>query len=120
LQLAPVFGIIISGIQMVGKFAELEASRVSDEDPDVLSAPVGETIIPAAVGINIGLVGWALILISLFAFRFRAAWLYWFILVNSLVIGFAFPIGTGVALLLMGYTFYHRAEFLQAARKPGA
>ena len=63
-------------------------------------------------GIVIGLVGVAQICASLYSYRYRAPWFFWFLVVYGGVILFAFGLGTIIGAFFLIFSLTHRKEFL--------
>ena len=64
----------------------------------------------AALGVAIA--GLVLIGIALLLFRYRAKWVFWFLLIYSIVIIPVVPIGTVLAAFFITYCLMFRNEFL--------
>ena len=81
-------------------------------DPSQLSELIGEVIIVSVVCLVLGLLGPVLLLVSLVGFRYRAVWLFWFLIITSILSLPAFPIGTIMGIVILIYSITHRNEFL--------
>jgi hypothetical protein len=64
------------------------------------------------IGVGLGLVGVAFILVSLIKFRYRAEWLFWFLVIDGVVSLIVLPIGTVVGISFLVYGIANRAQFL--------
>jgi hypothetical protein len=64
------------------------------------------------IGVGLGLVGVAFIFVSLIKFRYRAEWLFWFLVIDGVVSLIVLPIGTVVGISFLVYGIANRAQFL--------
>lgn len=81
-------------------------------DPQALSSVIGTVLLFTAIGLATGLAGAILLAISLMRFRYRAVWLFWFLVIYSALLLFSFPVGTAVGIFFLVYCFTRRGEFL--------
>ena len=81
-------------------------------DTSKLANTIGDMLVAAGVGISCGLISLILILVSLFACRYRAAWLYWFLVIYSVIYLFAIPVGTVIGIVFLIYLLTNRNQFL--------
>ncbi len=108
---------VLSLIVFVGMVKSLLSSYLGHGvhgigDPSQLSKLIGEVLIASIVCMVLGLLGPVLLLVSLAGCRYRAAWLYWFLFINSILNLPAFPVGTIIGIVLLIYSLTHRNEFL--------
>ena len=116
LQLGPVIGAIGSVIGMMHAFETLGASGMAD--PQRLSANIGEVLISTAIGFGVGLIGLALLCVALFVYRYRAVWLFWFLVIYGGVLLLGYPVGTVISIPFLVYSITFRHEFLKP-KEPG-
>ncbi|MGB8355591.1 MAG: protein kinase, partial [Chthoniobacteraceae bacterium] len=109
LQLGLLYGVIWSGVGMMRTFALIGASGIIDAK--TLAGAIGSVLEASCIGLVTGILGLVLLSIALMAMRYRAPWFYWFLVINSWLLIFAFPIGTGFAIFFLIYCSKHRAEF---------
>ncbi|MES2594161.1 MAG: MotA/TolQ/ExbB proton channel family protein [Verrucomicrobiota bacterium] len=85
LQLAPVFGLVLTVLGMMKAFSTLGADGVGD--PAQLSGAIGEVLISTAIGFAVGLIGFVLLGIAILGQGCRARWvkvLFWLALLPAL------------------------------------
>jgi hypothetical protein len=70
----------------------------------------------AIPGLLIGVVGLSAIVLALTAFRYRAKWFFWAVVLYDVVLLGAAPVGTGVGLLLLAFCLWRRDEFFPEPR----
>jgi hypothetical protein len=110
LQAAPLAGLIATSMAVMKSFDKLGTSGI--KDPSHVSIPIGDTLIWTLIGVGLGLVGVAFIFVSLIKFRYRAEWLFWFLVIDGVVSLIVFPIGTVVGISFLVYGIANRAQFL--------
>ena|SRR6266853_6153541 len=111
LQLGTPIGMVGTAIGMLHAFKTLESSS-GTADPQRLSANIGEVLIATAIGASLSFIGMVLICIALFASRYRAPWLFWFLVIYGGILLFVFPLGTVIGIIILIFCFIQRQEFL--------
>ena len=112
-QLGPLIGTAGAAIGMMHAFKTLESSGISD--PQQLSANISEVLISTAMGLGFSVVGLVLICIALFASRYRAPWLFWFLVIYGGILLCCFPVSAILGLLglvILVFCLAYRHEFL--------
>ncbi len=114
LQLGPVIGVLGTVAGTMRAFQTLGSRGI--DNPRQLAAAMSIVLCATAAGAVLGLVGLILLLVSVFGCRYRAPWLFWFLVIYGGVMVFAYPVGTiiGAALLVICLTC--RDQFLKPAR----
>jgi len=113
MQLAPVLGMIGTIFGMIRAFKGLRSDTESQVgDPSLLSSAIGEVLIATFVGMSIALIGAVLMLVAVFACRYRSPWLFWLFIVLGLLYLLAFPLGTLIGVVFLVVAFSKRMEFL--------
>ncbi|MFN0125107.1 MAG: hypothetical protein ACKV19_00275 [Verrucomicrobiales bacterium] len=113
LQLGPVVGLAWTAEGMRRAFAELELEASEGiNDPQRLDAAIGDVLVGSIMGLSMGVVGLVLMFVALMGCRYRAQWFFWFLVVYSGLSLLAFPIGTVVGGVFLGYCLRYRHEFL--------
>lgn len=92
----------------------LSQSRSGAPDPSRLSALIGEALISITAGMLLGLVGAALIFLSIYLKRYRAPWLFWLMAILGVVYLPALPLGTLIGLGFLVVALTKRKELLAA------
>lgn len=115
LQAAPLGGLIATSMAMMKSFDKLGTSGI--KDPSHVSIPIGDTLIWTLIGVGLSLVGVAFIFVSLIKFRYRAEWLFWFLVIDGLISLILFPIGTFVGISFLVYGIANRAQFLAKTKE---
>ena len=110
LQLGFILGTLWAVAGMNLGFASLAKNGVTNIQSvaTVVSNVLGAT----AVGLTIGLVGAILTCISLTACRYRARWLFQFLVTYSWLLLFIAPVGTPFGVFFLVYCLSRRGEFL--------
>jgi biopolymer transport protein ExbB/TolQ len=90
-QVGPLIGMAGTVIGMMRAFKTLESSS-GISDPQQLSANISEVLIATAIGLGFSVVGLVLICIALFASRYRAPWLFWFLVIYGGILLCCFPV----------------------------
>jgi biopolymer transport protein ExbB/TolQ len=103
MQLALLIGVAGSVIGMMRAFDALEAAAPGVGDPTRLSAAIGNVLWSTLAGIVISFIGGVLICIALLSSRYRARWLFWFLILD----GFLNPLG----LFFIAFALIKRHEF---------
>lgn len=109
LQAGPLIGQLISVVGMRKAYASIDSNGTVDKT--VLNSSIGDVMVATTAGTIVGLIGVILIIISLFACRYRAAWFYWFLLIYGVIFLLAFPIGTIVGIVFIVYSRTNRSQF---------
>ena len=112
----PVIGAIGTAIGMMHAFDTLGATGPTD--PQRLSTNIGEVLIFTVIGLGVGLIGIALLCVALFVYRYRAMWLFWFLVIYGGVLLLGYPVGTAIGILFLVYCITHRHEFFKP-KEPG-
>ncbi len=115
-QLGPLFGLFGTIIGMLGAFQTMGSEGMGK--PESLADDIGVALITTAIGLCIGLIGLILMLIAIFRFKYRAPWLFWFLMVWSILMLFNFPIGTVLGIGLLVYLITHKDEFEAKTEPP--
>lgn len=113
LQIATANGIIRAVLDFISSFRQLTSSS-SIGDPTQLSALIGEAIITLSTSMLISLVGAILILIALVTCRYRAPWLFKFLLIVGILYLPLLPLGTLIGLGFLITAFATRKTLLAA------
>lgn len=109
LQLGPVFGIIGTVIGMLSAFHTI--GQEGEAKPEALASDISFALITTAIGLSIGIIGLILMLTALFKFKYKATWLFWFLITISILMSIRFPGGTIIGICLLVYLITHRKEF---------
>lgn len=120
LQVGNVVGPAMTAVGMIRAFSLL--GEAGDVDPDYLAASIMNAVLSTAVGLVVSLVGFVLIMIALFACKYRAGWLHsvmW--LVAILWIYCAPPLGLAlmVCLVVAGRRSFQPPESSSDEPAPG-
>jgi len=107
--LSPIACIWIA-ISLTNAFAGQGAQGIGD--PAQLSKIIDDVLVASVVCLVLGLLGPVLLLVSLVGFRYRAVWLFWFLIITSILSLPAFPVGTIMGIVILIYSITHRNEFL--------
>ena len=65
-------------------------------------------------------IGVIFLAVALFGKKYRAAWFFWFLLINGILIGMNYWEGTVIGGLLIIYLIYKKHEFLESKKELGA
>ena len=106
LQASTVLGFIRAAISFQIAFQQLTSSSDAGiPAPTQLSALLGEAVIALSVSMLISLVGAVLILIALFACRYRAPWLFKFLFIVGILYLPLLPLGPliGIGFLIAAF-----------------
>jgi hypothetical protein len=103
MQLALLIGVVGSVIGMMRAFDALEAATPGIKEPGGISAAIGYVLWFTFVGLVISFIGGILICIALLSSRYRAPWLFWFLILD----GFLHPLG----LFFIAFALIKRHEF---------
>jgi len=110
LQLAPIFGLLGTVWGMIQAFAALNAQGVADAN--TLATAIGHALTSTAIGMAVGVVGLALLCISLMRSRYRAKWFFWFLVIYSWPLLFLMPVfGTAFGIFFLIYCLSRRGDF---------
>ena len=110
LMTGPVFGILGTIYAMSGAFAKLGHGGGSDSE--YLARQITLSLYSTAIGVVAGLIGAAMVLTAIFAFRNRERWLYIPTLILSGLWGlFLFPVGLVVGGFIITLLIQRRGEF---------
>lgn len=112
LQLASLVGLAGTVLGIKRTFESLNQPPQRVVDPMQLSDSIGNAWISATWGFAASLLGIVLICVAVFANRYRARWLFWFMVVGGAFLVLAVPSSGifGVALLVIALSKRH--EFL--------
>ena len=113
LQLGPVIGFIASVAALMRAFNFSPARGTGDAA--ALSEGISTALLPCAIGSVFGLIGTVLLLVALFAREYRAKWFYWFMMIYSILLLTAFPVGTVVGIICLVHITKRKEEFLAEA-----
>lgn len=113
LQCGPLLGIAGTVLGMVGAFHNLGDTGISD--PKLLSASVSVTLTATVIGMAAGALGMILLAVAIFACRYRARWLFWFLVNYSILLLAGFPIGTVIGIAVIISCVARKDQFLGAA-----
>lgn len=111
MQLGPLVGIACTVIGMMQAFDSL-SSTGPPADSSQLSSSISMALVATVAGIGVGLIGAILLAIAIFATSFRAAWLFWTMILAGFLMLFAPPIGTAIGIALLGMALVKRRELL--------
>jgi len=109
LQAGPLIGQFIAVVGTRKAFASINSNGIVDTT--LLNSSIGDVMVATTAGTIVGLIGVILIIISLFACRYRAAWFYWFLIIYGVISLLAFPIGTVVGIAFLVYSRTNRSQF---------
>jgi F0F1-type ATP synthase membrane subunit c/vacuolar-type H+-ATPase subunit K len=115
LQLGFLFGLAATAIGMMHSFDSLAKANVND--PRELAGEIGEILIFSAIGSGIGLIGLVIIFVALFTTPYRSPWIFWLILIEGILLLFAFPIGTAIGVSICLYCLTHNIEFFRGTKQ---
>lgn len=101
LQLGTFFGIIGYIVAMLSAFQRMGAEGVGDSE--ALAGDISFALIATAIGLFMGLIGFIMMLIALFAFKYKAKWFLWLLAILSVLSIFRFPVGTITGTCLLVY-----------------
>lgn len=116
LQCGPLIGLIGTFVGMRRAFQTLGSSGIAQ--PSQVAAAIDTVLIVTAAGFVLGIIGLLLFLISHFSYRYRAPWVFNFLVIYGAVLLFAFPIGTIIGIALLVFCFTHKDEFLSRKQAP--
>ncbi len=116
LQLGPVFGLVGTVVGMLRAFSTM---GVDGSDPKELAAGISTALITTAVGAVVALVGIFLIAISVFAYQYRAKWLFVWLVVLSVLHLFWWPYGTVLGVVALIALMVYRRQFLEPGKPEG-
>jgi hypothetical protein len=116
LQLAPCIPVLAYFTVLISVFSQVFGAR----DPGQATAAIG-TLAGGMIGVVIlvvlclvaAMAGLALFVFALTKHRYRGEWFFWFLMVYSVLILGAFPIGTAAAIFFFVYCITRRGEFLK-------
>lgn len=101
LQLGTLLGLIGYIIGMLSAFQKIGPEGVGDAE--ALANDISFALITTAIGLFIGLIGFVLMLIALFVFKYKAKWFLWLLSILSVLLIFRFPVGTIIGICLLAY-----------------
>ena len=113
LQAGPIIGLVSTVVGMRKAFASLNSNGIADTA--MVSSSIGDVLVATAAGMVVGLIGVALIIVSLFACRYRAAWFYWFLVIYGVISLFIYPVGTVIGFVFLVYSLTNRNQFITPA-----
>lgn len=112
LQFGLVFGLLGTVIGMLGAFNEIKEHKIEEENStEALAESISLALNTTALGILTALAGMVMVLIALFAYRYRAPWFFWFLTLFSILVILLFPIGTVVGIVVLVYIMPRKKEF---------
>jgi hypothetical protein len=106
MQLAILAGMAGTAIGMMHAFETLGTSGVGD--PGELSKAIGEVLWSTAAGIGVAMIGALLTCISILGMRYRAAWLFWFLILDGIAWTATLP---PLGLFFIMFALIKRHEF---------
>ena len=110
LQLAPFLGLLGTVIGMFNAFEEISKEE-SLSSTEMLSENISFAITATAIGIIPAMIGLILLLVALFASKYRAPWFFWFMVIYSIFTLLGFPIGTVLGIVILIYIIPRKNEF---------
>jgi hypothetical protein len=116
LQLAPCIPILAYFTSILSFFSHAFGAHDAGQGTAAVETLVGQMIgvvILCIVCLLAVLTGMALLMIALTKLRYREEWFFWFLMVYSVLILGAFPIGTAAAIFFLVYCLTRRQEFLK-------
>lgn len=112
----PMFGLIGTIIGMISAFQTMEEGV--EGNAEKLAADMHFALITTAIGLIVALVGWVLIFVALFGFKYRASWFYWFLCVFSILWLVNFPVGTIIGIGMLIYLIKNKSTFHAPENEP--
>jgi hypothetical protein len=116
LQLAPYIAILAYLTVILNFIGHAFGAHDPAQETAAAESFVGHmlgVVILIAVCLLAALAGLVLLVIALTKLRYRAEWFFWFLIVYSVLILGAFPIGTAAAIFFFVYCLTRRQEFLK-------
>lgn len=110
----PLFGLMGTIIGMLSALQTMGSE--GSENAEALAGNIGFSLITTTIGLCVGIVGGIMMLIALFAAKYRAPWFFWYYAAMSTLGLFNFPAGTILGSLMLVYLITHRKEFKNKAR----
>jgi hypothetical protein len=116
MQLAILVGMAGKVIGMVHEFETLGTADA--KDPSVLSKAIGHVLWSTVAGVGVAMIGALLLCIAILGTRFRATWLFWFLMLDCIAWTAIFP---PLGLFFIAFGLIKRHEFFPAQRdKPAS
>ena len=106
----PLFGYMGTIIGMLSAFQTMGSEGT--ENTEALANDIGFSLITTSIGLCIGIIGGILMLVALFAVKYRAPWFFWYYVIMASLGVFNFPVGTILGSLMLVYLIMHRNEFI--------
>ena len=106
----PVLGLLGTVFGISHAFQSLGSRGIAE--PSQLAASMQLVLLATAAGFLLALAGLILLIVSLVGCRYRAPWLFWFLVIYGALIVMAFPVGTILGASLLIFCFTHKQEFL--------
>ena len=120
LQLAPCIPVLAYFAVILALFRQASGTLDPAQGNALLGraeAQVIGVLVLTAACLLASLVGLVLFVVALTKLRYRAEWFFWFLVIYSVILLGAFPIGTAAAIFFWIYCLTRRQEFL---KPPGA
>lgn len=112
LYTGPIWGLVGTLIGMVRAFDTVDKSNAA---PNALSQDIHLALMATMIGLEVGMIGAILILVTLLGTRYRESWFFWWSVCLSVfwcLQGFPIGLVAGLPLLILFLT--KRAEFRRA------
>lgn len=106
MQLAQWLGMAFTSWGMIRAFRVLGTQAPNGGDPAQLSAAIGSVLYSALAGLVIGLVGCILLTVAITSCRYRAKWVFWFLVTYGALL-------TPFGLFFLIYCLIKKDEFLR-------
>ena len=114
LQLGLLIGFAVAAIGMAWAFSVMTPGKPIDKHTMFTFFDV--VLVALSIGVILALIGAVLILLALFAARYRAPWFYSRLWAVSVLWLIALPVGTFLGILMMIYLATHSHEFREEPR----
>ena len=105
----PILGYVGTIIGMLSAFQTMGSEGT--ENTEALASDIGFSLVTTSIGLCIGIIGGIMMLIALFAVKYRASWFFWYYAIMATLGLFNFPVGTILGSLMLVYLITHRNEF---------
>ena len=110
MQIAPLIGLAGTVVGMIRAFETLGTAGTADST--ALSKAIGEVLVWTAMGVSVALVGWVLLLTAMFAYSYRARWIFWLIVVQGMVTILSFKAVALIGVGMIALAIFYREQFL--------
>jgi hypothetical protein len=110
MQAGWVLGLLVMVAGMMSAFHSLGQSGIGD--PRVLAASISTVLIAGLIAMIIPLAGLVMLAISIFAFGYRAPWLFWFLIFDSVLMLCGHWVGIALGVATLVFVILKRDEFL--------